>query len=108
MGFGAGRRYLKFTVTQDTIYLEEISQPKPRKEKNVRDGVKVRKMKKGDYIVIALFVTANCVGALLWGLYSHPFSVLILYFSTLFVIRYCADRYPWWKKKKERDTEDGA
>jgi hypothetical protein len=60
-------------------------------------------MKKGDYIVIALFVTGVCVSALLWGLYTHPFSVLILYFSVLLVSRYCADRYPWWKKKNERD-----
>ena len=58
----------------------------------------------GACLVIALVVTGWCVSALLWALFTHPFSVLILYFSTLFAARYCADRYPWWRKKNERDS----
>ncbi|MFX1341053.1 MAG: hypothetical protein ACFFAL_00020 [Promethearchaeota archaeon] len=61
-------------------------------------------MKKADYIAIALLVTSHCVGALLWGLYFHPSSVLILYFTTVLGVWYWAWRNPWWKKKKERDT----
>ena len=75
---------------------------------NAIDSVKAIKMKKADYVVIALVVTGWCASALLWGLYIHPSSVLILYGSTVLGVWYWACRYPWWKKKKERDTEDSA
>lgn len=66
------------------------------------------KVKKADYVVIALVVTGWCVSALLWGLYIHPSSVLILYGSTVLRAWYSAYRTCWWKKKNERDIEDGA
>jgi len=95
-------RHTGYKIFRRNIILET------KNRKGNRDSFNVLKMKKADYIVIALFVTANCLGALLWSLYIHPFSVLILYFSTLLVVRYCADRYPWWKKKNERNSEGGA
>jgi hypothetical protein len=65
-------------------------------------------MKKADYIVIALFVSGHCVGALLWSLYFHVASVPILYVTTVLGAWYWAWRNPWWKKKSKRDTEDEA
>ena len=65
-------------------------------------------MIKADYIVIALFVAGHCVGVLLWGFHFYAPSVLVMLVFTWLGVWYFSYRNPWWKKKKERDTEDGA
>jgi hypothetical protein len=65
-------------------------------------------MIKTDYIAITLFVIGVCVSALLWGLFIHPSSVLILFVSAVLGVWYFAYRTRWWKKKSEKESEGGA